>query len=491
MLKVLFASSEISPWVKTGGLGDVAAALPPALAAAGCELRLLLPAYPALRQAFGERLAPIARVAPAGAALPGATLLSAPMGDGVELMLLDAPHLYDRPGNPYVDANGRDHPDNLLRFGLLSRVAALLSSADSPIGWRPHVLHCNDWQTGLAPAFLHYFHGGERAASVLTIHNIAFQGLFGREALDALGLPGDAFRFDGVEFHGHVSFLKAGLQFCDRIATVSPTYAREILSPEFGWGLEGLLRHRADRVHGILNGIDTDAWNPASDPALARTYDAGTLERKAENRRDLQRRIGLAADEGAPLLGVVSRLTGQKGLDLLLALGDRLCEGGAQIALLGSGEAALQDGWQAVAHRHPGRCAVVLGFDEALAHRIEAGADLFVMPSRFEPCGLNQMYSMRYGTPPVVRRTGGLADTVVDADEAARTGGQGNGFVFDEPSAQSLEEALRRAFAARRDASRWRAIQRAGMSADFGWAGAAREYLAVMQLAAAGRRDAA
>ena len=511
-MRVLFAASEIAPWVKTGGLGDVAAALPRALAAEGCEVRLLLPGWPALLEAFEGRLEVAARLDAPGGALPGATLLRAPLeagpdarpdarpgagagpgaGPGAELLLLDAPALYGQPGNPYLDASGRDHPDNLLRFGLLSRVAALLSAPGSPLGWQPQALHCNDWQTAMAPAFLHYLHGGEGAASLVTIHNLAFHGVFGHEALAVLGLPEQAFRFDGVEFHGQVSFLKAGLQFAERIATVSPTYAREILTPEAGFGLDGLLRHRADRVRGILNGIDTEAWDPATDPVLAARYDAGSLERKANNRRDLRRRLDLAQDEAAPLLGVVSRLTGQKGLDLLLELADGLCGRGVQIALLGSGERWLEEGWQAVAARHPGRCAVRIGFDEALAHRIEAGADLFVMPSRFEPCGLNQMYSLRYGTPPVVRRTGGLADTVADADDAAARGLQGNGFVFDAPQADALAQALDRAFEACRDPVRWRAIQRAGMSADLGWTSAARAYRALLEEAVAqGRSPAA
>ena len=511
-MRVLFATSEMAPWVKTGGLGDVAAALPRALASEGCELKLLLPGYSAVLEAFEGRLEIAARIDPPGGALPGATLLRAPLeprhearseprhearaepgsdtgsGAGVELLLLDAPALYGRPGNPYVDAAGRDHPDNLLRFGLLSRVAALLSAPGSPLGWQPQALHCNDWQTALAPAFLHYMHDGCGAASLLTIHNLAFHGLFGREALEVLGLPERAFRFDGVEFHGQLSFLKAGLQFADRIATVSPSYAREILTPEAGFGLDGLLRHRAERLRGILNGIDTEAWNPAADPAIASRYDAGSLERKADNRRDLRRHLGLAQDEAAPLLGAVSRLTGQKGLDLLLELADRLCGQGCQIALLGSGERWLEEGWQAVAARHPGRCAVRIGFDETLAHRIEAGADLFAMPSRFEPCGLNQMYSLRYGTPPVVRRTGGLADTVVDADEAAARGAQGNGFVFDAPQADALAQALDRAFETFRDPLRWRAIQRAGMSADLGWASAARAYRLLLAEAVAQAR---
>lgn len=488
-MKLLFAASELAPWVKTGGLGDVAAGLPAALAQAGADVRLLVPAYPALREAFvaNGRAVPLARLAPPGGALPGAQLWSAMLQPGLGLLLLDAPELYDRPGNPYLDATGQDHADNALRFGLLSHSAALLAAPGSPLGWQPDVLHCNDWQTALAPACLHYLHGGAGAATLLTVHNLAFHGLFGYEALAALGLPAHAFAFDGVEFHGRLSFLKAGLQFADRITTVSPGYAREILSPEFGCGLDGLLNHRADRLAGILNGIDTEAWNPAADPALEQRYDAATLERKAAGRRRLQSQLGLEARDDVPLIGVVGRLTGQKGLDLLLALADALCGQGVQIALLGSGEAALQAGWQAAAVRHPGRCAVVIGFDETLAHRIEAGADLFAMPSRFEPCGLNQMYSLRYGTPPVVRRTGGLADTVVDADEAAREGRQGNGFVFDAATPEALHGALQRAFAAWHDPPRWRALQRAGMAADFGWAPAARAYLEQYALAIAGR----
>ena len=487
-MRLLYATSEIAPWVKTGGLGDVSAALPPALLAAGCDVRILVPAYPALTDAFAGRLAPVASIDPSGGALPGARLLSVRDAPGPQYLLLDAPGLFDRPGNPYVDAQGRDHPDKLLRFGLLSRVAALLASDRSPLSWRPQLLCCNDWQTALAPAFLHYLHPEAQVVSLVTIHNLAFQGLFGREALAQLGLPEAAFRFDGVEFHGALSFLKAGLQFCDRIVTVSPGYAREILTPEGGCGLDGLLRYRADRLHGILNGIDTEVWDPARDPALVAPYDAERLDRKSLNRQALRAELGLAQDAGGALLGVVGRLTDQKGLDLLLALVDDLCAQGVQIALLGSGDAALEAGWRAAAARHRGRCAAVIGFDEPLAHRIEAGADLFVMPSRFEPCGLNQLYSLRYGTPPVVRRTGGLADSVIDADEAAAGGGQGTGFVFDAPQPQALADALQRALAAFAQPLRWRAIQRAGMRQDLGWHRAAEAYCRLMRAALQARQ---
>jgi starch synthase len=482
-VKLLFAASEIAPHVKTGGLGDVAAALPPALARAGCDTVVLLPAYPALRAAAGP-LREVASLPTPGGELPAAVVLDAGALAGAPTWLVDAPGLYDRPGNPYLGPDGRDWHDNALRFGLLSRVASWLGSPESPLAWRPDVLHCNDWQTGLAPAFLRYLYAGQGAATVLTVHNLAFLGLFDRALVPALGLPWHAFAFDGVEFHGWLSFLKAGLQCCDRIATVSPTYADEILRPESGCGLDGLLRHRRAHLAGILNGIDTEAWNPAADPALARPYDDRRLAPKAANKRALQQQLGLDVDEGAPLLGAISRLTEQKGLDLLLPVADDLLAGGAQLALLGSGDREMERAFEALAARHPGRAACRIGFDEALAHRIEAGADVFLMPSRFEPCGLNQMYSLRYGTPPVVRRTGGLADTVVDVDEDAL---RGNGFLFDEPSPEALRAAIARAIAWRERPAEWRRIQRNGMRGDYGWSGAAARYLAIYGEIAEGR----
>ena len=481
-LKVLFAVSEIAPWVKTGGLGDVAGALPRALASAGCEVRVLVPAYPAMTAAFGARRL-LARIDSPGGRLPAATLWEAVLPDGPTLLLLDSPECFSRDGNPYLDAAGRAWSDNALRFGLLSRVAAMLSAPASPIGWSAQLLHCNDWQTALAPAYLRYLHDGEVAATMVTIHNLAFQGLFDAGERAPLGLPERAFAMDGVEFHGRLSFLKGGLQCCDVITTVSPTYASEILGPEYGCGLDGLLRYRAERVSGILNGIDTEVWDSASDPALAAPCDVDSLDAKATNKRALQQQLGLDPDPRRMLFGVVSRLTEQKGLDLLLKLGDTLCEEGAQLALLGSGDREMERAARELAARQPGRCAAVIGFDEALAHRIEAGADAFVMPSRFEPCGLNQMYSLRYGTPPVVRRTGGLADTVVDATPQALADGVANGFVFEEASADALHAALRRALAAFGDPRTWRALQRAGMERDFSWSGAARRYLDAYRVA--------
>ncbi len=467
-MKILFATSEIAPWVKTGGLGDVAGALPAALRALGHDVRVLVPAYPALLQAF-PGAEEIARPHWLGGLLPTPGLRQATAPDGTPLLLLDYRPYYERPGNPYLGPEGRDWLDNHLRFGLLSRVAAWLGSEASSLDWVPEVIHCNDWQTALAPAYLAY--GAERPArSLVTVHNLAFQGLFDHAALFELGLPDAAWSMHGVEFYGHLSFLKAGLQHADAINTVSPTYAREIQTDAEGMGMAGLLRHRAADLSGILNGIDTRDWDPAHDRHLVKHYGPRRLEDKAANKAALQAEMGLEVHADRPLLAVVSRLTEQKGLDLLLDVAARALDLPAQIAVLGSGSHALEHGWSDFARRHPGRCAVRIGFDEGFAHRIEAGADIFVMPSRFEPCGLNQMYSLRYGTPPVVRATGGLADTVVDGV---------NGFVFREPTAEALFAALRRTIAAWRDKAVWRKLQADGMSRDFGWTNPASQYAAL------------
>ncbi len=472
-MKVLFATSEIAPWVKTGGLGDVAAALPPALRAQGLDVRVLVPAYPALRAAFPQARE-IARPHWLGGLLPTAALLQATTPDGTPLLLLDFPPYFAREGNPYLGPEGGDWLDNHLRFGLLSRVAAWIGSEASTLDWRPDVVHCNDWQTALAPAYLHYLQNGT-AKTLVTVHNLAFQGLFDHASLFELGLPDTAWGLDGVEYYGYLSFLKAGLRLADAITTVSPTYAREIQTDAEGMGMAGLLRHRTDALTGILNGIDTAAWNPATDSRLTKPfkhYDATRLAAKAGNKMALQKQMGLAVDASLPLLGVVSRLTHQKGLDLLADIAVNLLALPVQLAVLGNGEHSLENAFRALARNHPGQCAVDIGFSETQAHRIEAGADIFLMPSRFEPCGLNQMYSLRYGTPPVVRATGGLADTVIDAADAER----GNGFVFAEPTAEALYAAIGRAVAAWHDQARWRRLQENGMAGDFSWAAPARRY---------------
>jgi len=382
-----------------------------------------------------------------------------------ECLLLDCPPLYDRPGGPYQSEDGADWPDNALRFALLARTAALLGAAASPLEWRPEVVHCNDWPTALAPVYMHFERG--HAGSVLTVHNLAFQGLFDAALLDRLELPRATFAVEGLEFYGKLSFLKGGLVYAGAISTVSPTYAREIQTEELGCGLDGVLRERRSVLRGIVNGIDGELWNPAADAHLAERYSWSTVEKKAANKRALQQRLNLREDAGAPLLATVCRFTQQKGVDLIAAAADELLALGAQLCVLGRGERELEAAFVALAARHPGRVAAAIGFNEELAHLIEAGADVFLMPSRFEPCGLNQMYSQRYGTPPVARATGGLADTIADGE---------TGFLFERAESAALVGAVKRALEAYGDARRWREIQRRGMTRDFSWAGPARQY---------------
>jgi len=455
-VRVLHVTPECAPMTKTGGLGDVSKALPAALRADGVDAMTLLPGYPAVLDGVGKKT----RVAELKVLGFECSLLQAD-----PFIVIDCPALYRRDGGPYHAPDGQDWHDNALRFGVLSRAAALLGGARSPLDWRPAIVHCHDWPAGLAPVYLR--EEPERAASVMTIHNLAFQGNYDAQLLARLELPSSAFTIDGVEFYGRLSFLKGGIATADAVTTVSPTYAREIQTPELGHGMDGLLRHRREVLSGILNGIDTAVWDPASDALIAQRYDADTLERKAANKAALQRGLGLEPRAGVPLVGTVSRLTHQKGVDLLAAAADALAALPAQLAVIGKGEGELERALAAAAARHPGRIAVRIAFDEELAHAIEAGADLFAMPSRFEPCGLNQMYSQRYGTPPVARATGGLADTVQDGV---------SGFLFERADSAALLEALRRALAAFAEPARWRRLQRAGMARDFSWSAAARRY---------------
>lgn len=474
-MNILFATSEIAPWVKTGGLGDVAGALPLALRQAGCDVRVLVPRYPAMRAAFPDA-AHLVHLPSMGGQLPAADLYATQQEDGLPILLLDCPMLFDRPGNPYLGPEGLDWLDNSLRFGLLSRVAARLAGNATPLDWQPDILHCHDWQTGLAPYYLRFYeHGG--AASVMTIHNLAFQGIFPSSAMGELGLSSSDWHIDGVEYHGHLSFLKAGLRHADALTTVSPTYAREIQTESEGMGMQGLLQTRAAQFTGILNGIDTELWNPARDPHLAAAYDRDHLAAKRKNKAALQRELGLAVRADCPLFGVVSRLTTQKGLDLVAEIGDLLVALPAQLTVLGSGNKAIEAAFRALAARHPGNVAVTIGFNEPLAHRIEAGVDCFLMPSRFEPCGLNQMYSLAYGTPPLVRATGGLADTVVNFSEAALADGSANGFVCGDVTPLAILGAARRAADLWHDKQRWRKLQRNAMAGDYSWNIPARRYL--------------
>jgi starch synthase len=470
-MKILFVTSEVHPLIKTGGLADVSGALPAALQALGQDVRLLIPGYvQVLDKLENKRLVATFSVF---SGQPEVKLLSAEMPETkVPVYVLDAPQYYCRVAGPYrYELVGGDWPDNAMRFGMLSKVAAMLGSAASPIKWQADIVHCNDWQSGLAPAYLQLTQS-THAKSVITIHNIAFQGNFDRDWLVPLELPQSCFDMHGVEFHGYLSFLKAGLHYADRIVTVSPTYAHEIQTTEMGYGMQGLLTTRNGDVSGILNGIDEQEWDPATDKYLTARYDSSDLAPKASGKLALQQRLGLEINDKAPLLGVVSRLSYQKGLDMLLESLPKLLDGGAQLALLGSGDIDLERRYQQLAQRYHGRVSVNVRFDEGLSHQIMAGADIFLMPSRFEPCGLNQMYGMHYGTPPVVRRTGGLADSVTDAKAV-----DGTGFVFDEEDPSTLYRTIERAIECYRDTKTFHRIQLNGMRRDVGWSSSAQRYL--------------
>ena len=471
-MKILFVTSEVTPLIKTGGLADVSAALPTALRGMGVDVRVLLPAYPQVLQALPQLQT--AADFPALPGFPAARLLAGALPGGVPLWVIECPELYQRGGDAYQDEHGHDWLDNAHRFGLLSKIAAVLGSAVSPLEWKPDVVHCNDWQAGLAPAYLHFAPGA--APSVMTVHNLAFQGIFPPHTAAELGLPGECFQPDGAEYYGNLSFMKAGLYYADQLTTVSPSYAGEIQTEELGFGLQGLLKQRRGVLTGILNGIDTAEWNPATDPNLAQAYDATDLSGKSANKRALQQRMGLLLAPDLPLFGVVSRFTRQKGLDLVLEIAPQLVALPAQLVLLGSGDAAMQRAALALTQHHAGQVAAHVSFDEGLAHLIEAGADIFLMPSRFEPCGLNQMYSQRYGTPPVVHATGGLTDTVVDCNTSSLAQDTASGFVLGSIDAPALLAAARRSVATYHDKKIWHALQRNGMNKDFSWGKSAAAY---------------
>jgi len=460
--------------MKTGGLADVAGALPAALRDLDADVRVLIPGYKEVMGAI-EDVREIAALSSIGS-FPSARLLAARSPPGQPLLVLACAELYERDGGPYLDPSGGDWADNAVRFGFFSYVGALLAAERTPIDWRCDIAHYNDWQTGLAPAYLRWW-GDEHAPALMTVHNLAYQGIFAPSLLPRLGLPWQSFSVDGLEYYGNMSFLKGGLYYADRISTVSPTYAREIQTEPLGFGLHGLLAGRGDVLDGILNGIDTGAWNSATDPVLRANYDADSLPNKARNKKALRERFGLAQSPDGPLLGIVSRLIPQKGIDLVVACAQYLLAIPTQLLVLGTGEPSIERDLEALARAHPGKVAFMRGFDEALSHLIEAGADVFLMPSRFEPCGLNQMYSQRYGTPPVVRRTGGLADSVVDCTPASLADGTATGFVFDRPTPEALLTAVERAVRLWRMPNIWSRIQRNGMRRDFGWAASARRYL--------------
>lgn len=469
-MHVLSVASEAFPLVKTGGLADVVGALPAALAPHGVSTTTLLPGYPAVVAATAGRAIHKWRD------LLGAEarLLRGEIA-GEPLIVLDAPALYAREGNPYAGPDGQDWPDNWRRFAALARSAAEIARGGVE-GIAVDILHAHDWQAALAPAYLRY--AASPAKSVVTIHNIAFQGRYGADIFPELGLPESAWGIDGVEYYGGVGFLKAGLEAADAITTVSPTYAREILRPEFGMGLEGLIAAHAHRVHGIVNGIDPAVWSPQADAALPARYTSRTLPRRAANKRAVERMFALEPSDG-PIFTVVSRLTWQKGMDVLVDCLDDLVAMGGRLALLGSGDRTLEDAFLRAAERYPGRIGVRIGYDEPLSHLLQGGSDAILIPSRFEPCGLTQLYGLAYGCVPVVARTGGLADTVIDANTAALAAGVATGIQFDGVTRESLAHAIRRAIDLYADAEGWQCLQRRGMKADFSWGTSGALYAAL------------
>jgi len=476
-LRVLSVASEAVPLIKTGGLADVAGALPGALAPHGVAMTLMLPGYPAVIDKIGK-----ATCVHAWDALLGepAQLLQADIG-GKTVLVLDAPSYFARPGTPYVDAAGHDWGDNWRRFAALGRAAAdIAGGAAKTLSF--DLLHAHDWQAAMAIAYMQFapFRSEQRVPTVLTIHNMAFQGWFDPGIFAGLELPASAWSIDGVETYGGVGFLKSGLQLADMVTTVSPTYAREILRPEFGMGLEGLVALRGDRVRGIVNGIDTVEWNPHTDPALVANYTARTLQRRTANKRALEQRFGLDTGDG-PLFIMISRLTWQKGADVIPEVIDHLVGNGGRLAILGAGDSHIETALKAGAARHPRKIGLMLGYDEALSHRMQGGGDAILVPSRFEPCGLTQLYGLAYGCVPVVARTGGLSDTIIDANPAAIAAGVATGVQFDGVHYHGLASAISRSIALYRQPGQWQTVQRGGMASDVSWSHSGADYADIYQ----------
>ena len=466
-MRILSVAAEIYPLIKTGGLADVAGALPGALAPQGVEMTSLVPGYPAVLQAM-ENPQELYRFDNLGG---GYATLRKGKAKGLDVIVLDAPHLYNRPGNPYLGPDGKDWPDNARRFAIFSEVAADLASGKLG-AYSADLLHAHDWQAALACVYLRY-RGGPK--SLLTIHNIAFQGVFAPETFMSLNLPPDAYGLNGVEYYGNVSFLKGGLASASALSTVSPTYAQEICTANYGMGMEGLLQARQASLSGIVNGIDDDVWNPATDAALPQRFDAKSIDKRKVNKRELERRFGLETGDGI-IHGVVSRLTWQKGLDIFASLLDRVVEQGARVAVLGNGDAAIEQAFKAAAERHKGRVGIVTGYDEKLSHLVQGGADTMLVPSRFEPCGLTQLYGLRYGCVPLVARVGGLADTIIDANDAGLAANVATGIQFIPVDGVTLQGALARTQELYNQPALWRGLQQRGMASDVSWTRSALAY---------------
>jgi starch synthase len=478
---VLSVASEVYPLIKTGGLADVVGALPKALAPEGIGMKTLVPGYPSVL----AKLHSADVMHQFNDLFGGSARLLHGKGGGLDVFVIDAPHLYDRPGGPYAGPDGKDFADNHFRFAALGKAAEMLGRGLLP-DLMPKILHLHDWQSGLAAAYSKYG-VGHKPGIITTVHNLAFQGQIPAYLLGMLGLPPEAYSVEGVEYYGAIGMLKSALLFADRITTVSPTYAREIATSDFGMGLDGLIRTRAAHVSGILNGIDTEVWNPEQDDLIAAPYGAKSLDGRIENRKALQAKLGLHIAPKAPIFGVVSRLSWQKGLDLLLDAVPLIMAEGGQIALLGAGEPAIQQGFAAAARQHPGRIGCFFGYDEGLAHLIQAGSDVIAVPSRFEPCGLTQLCALRYGAVPLVARTGGLADSIIDANDMAVAAGVATGIQFAPVTREALEAAIRQTFRLWRSPKDWQRLQQNGMAADVSWTNPAKRYAALYREVMAAR----
>jgi starch synthase len=473
-MNILFASSEAHPMIKTGGLADVAGSLPRAVRNLRHDIRVIIPAYQSvLKQA--EKYTLVAHLDIKGARQPVRILAGRLPGSTVTLYLVDSPEHFDRAGNPYTMKQGSAWPDNAERFTTFCRTIEALALGAAGLDWQPDIVHCNDWQTGLVPPLLERH--ARRPATLFTIHNLAYQGLFDWKVFKELGLPANFWSTEAMEFHNQFSFIKGGLVFADWITTVSPTYAEEIKTSAYGCGLDGLIRHRDDNLTGIVNGVDYSVWNPGRDPHIPVQYNVRSLTHKLENKQALQQHFALPVADTTPVFAVISRLVEQKGIDLILAIVPELVKQQAQLIVLGSGDSTLEAAIQDAVADYPQHVAAHIGYDEALSHHIEAGADMFLMPSRFEPCGLNQIYSQRYGTVPIVRHTGGLADTVTDTTPATLSAKTATGFSFTGATAPALMQAVTRALVYYRQPAVWEQLVCTGMRQDFSWKRSAQLYL--------------
>lgn len=474
MSQILYVSSEAFPLIKTGGLGDVAGSLPKALLKNNQDVRLLLPAYPKVFENISKHKV-IASMSYYD--LPVNILETRLPGTNVIVWLVDCPTVFNRPGGPYTDEHGQEWHDNALRFTVFCHAAVDIALNKLSLNWKPDVVHCNDWQTGLIPALLSLHK--TRPVTVFTIHNLAYQGIFDEQTFIDLHLPGLIWHMDGVEFYGQFSFIKGGLAYADKITAVSPTYANEILSPEFGYGLSELLRHRQKELSGILNGIDDKVWNPGIDKYLVQKYNRRSLDNKSLNKTALQTELLLKSDPATPMIGMISRLVEQKGLDIILESLPALLKMPIQVVILGTGDTHYELKLLEIAKRYSAQFKVIIGYDESLSHRIEAASDLYLMPSTFEPCGLNQLYSLRYGTLPIVTAVGGLADTVIDATAENIESGSANGFVIPASSSTALIKTVTTALDLYKNQEVWRRLQNTAMNKDHSWQASAENYISL------------